>query len=79
MPERINKLFLNDKLNAITKQMQQQKTTPLSKIKLVQPLSVTRLNTPLNNQNLLNVRFLFFLFFFKLHTIFMMIKFMHMF
>jgi hypothetical protein len=59
MPERINKLLLNDKLNTVTKQMQQ-KTTPLNKIKIMQPLAVNRFHTPLNSQNLLNVRFLYF-------------------
>ncbi|XP_071559656.1 uncharacterized protein Incenp isoform X2 [Temnothorax nylanderi] len=55
LPERINKLLLiqTDKINV--KQTQQLKTTPLSKLKLMQPtLSVNRLHTPLNTQNLSN-------------------------
>ncbi|XP_071645172.1 uncharacterized protein Incenp isoform X3 [Temnothorax longispinosus] len=55
LPERINKLLQiqTDKINV--KQTQQLKTTPLSKLKLMQPtLSVNRLHTPLNTQNLSN-------------------------
>ncbi|KAL6258728.1 hypothetical protein P5V15_010678 [Pogonomyrmex californicus] len=54
LPKRINQLFMSqpDKLN--TKQMQL-KTTPLSKMKLMQPsVSVNRLHTPINTQNLSN-------------------------
>ncbi|XP_012541233.1 inner centromere protein A [Monomorium pharaonis] len=55
LPERINKLLMThiDKPNI--KQMSQLKTTPLNKLKLMQPsLSVTRLHTPSNTQNLSN-------------------------
>ncbi|XP_011647920.1 inner centromere protein-like isoform X2 [Pogonomyrmex barbatus] len=54
LPKRINQLFMSqpDKLN--TKQTQL-KTTPLSKMKLMQPsVSVNRLHTPINTQNLSN-------------------------
>jgi len=57
LPERINKLLLTQTDKSNVKQIQQLKTTPLSKIKLMQPsLSVNRLQTPSNTQNLLNVR-----------------------
>ncbi|XP_011883018.1 PREDICTED: inner centromere protein-like isoform X2 [Vollenhovia emeryi] len=54
LPERINTLLAqSDKPDA--KQTQQLKTTPLSKLKLMQPiLSVSRLQTPSNTQTLLN-------------------------
>ncbi|XP_018395516.1 PREDICTED: inner centromere protein A [Cyphomyrmex costatus] len=53
LPERINKLLTQTDKSHI--KVQQLKTTPLSKTKLIQPtMSVNRLLTPSNTQNLLN-------------------------
>ncbi|KAL0125200.1 hypothetical protein PUN28_004380 [Cardiocondyla obscurior] len=55
LPERINRFLSNQTDKPNVKQLQQIKTTPLSKIKLLQPtLSVPRLHTPLNTQSLAN-------------------------
>ncbi|XP_039313427.1 trichohyalin isoform X2 [Solenopsis invicta] len=55
LPERINKLLMTQTDKPNIKQLSQLKTTPLSKLKLMQPtLSVTRLQTPSNMQNLSN-------------------------
>ena len=66
LPERINKLLTQtDRSNV---KMQQLKTTPLSKTKLMQPvLSLNRLHTPSNIQNLLNVKLIQNFIFLKLH------------
>lgn len=54
LPERINKLLSTQTDKPSIKQL---KTTPLSKLKLMQPtLSVNRLHTPSNVQNFTNVR-----------------------
>lgn len=63
LPERINKTHLIDKTNS--KQIQQLKTTPSSKIKMQLPVSINRLLQNSSN-TLLNVRlilsnFIFFL------------------
>lgn len=55
MPVRLNKLIPNDKTGSKQTPQQQQKT-PLLKMKSAMPSSVNRFHTPLNTQNLLNVR-----------------------
>jgi len=62
MPERISKLINQNKIDKSSTKQMQQKTTPLNKLRMVQtPVSVNRLQTPTNTQN---VRFIFNFFFF---------------